>query len=129
MYCPVLKDVCHLLFNTVTNGAHPGMSLRVSSNEKQTSNCNLIVYQQNFQLFFTAATTTVGGRGISVHGGSLSRGSPSRGFSIWGAGGGRSLSGRPSPPYGYVRAVRILLECILVFQNEVIFILEQKGLD
>ena len=50
-------------------------------------------------------------RGVSVQGGVSVRGSfsPER-VSVWG-----SLSGRP--PYSYVRAVRILLECILVPVN------------
>ena len=50
---------------------------------------------------------TVSVQGVSVHGGG---GSLSRGVSVWGG----SLSWR-HPPYGNERAVRILLECILVF--------------
>ena len=45
--------------------------------------------------------------------GSLSVGPPPSGVSVEGVSVGGSLSRRP-PPYGYVRAVRILLECILV---------------
>ena len=53
-------------------------------------------------------------RGISVWGLSVQRGlCPREGLSPGGALPGGSLSGRP-PPYVNVRAVRILLECILV---------------
>ena len=62
-------------------------------------------------------------RGVSVHGGSLSRRSLSGGplsrrvsvwgFSIWGGCLSRGVSVRV-PPYCYVRAMCILLECILV---------------
>ena len=63
---------------------------------------------------FTGVCLSTGGS-MST-GGSLSRGVSVRGsfsperVSVWG-----SLSGRP--PYSYVRAVRILLECILVPVN------------
>ena len=58
--------------------------------------------------------------GISVLGG-LSRGSLSIGGLCWGVSVGGSLSmgglcqGDPQPLFGYVRAVHIVLECILVF--------------
>ena len=49
-------------------------------------------------------------------GGSLSGGALSRGWALSGG----SLSWRP-PPYGNERAVRILLECILVFLCFLVF--------
>ena len=48
------------------------------------------------------------GGSLSSGGGSLSR--------VGSLSGGVSVRDPPPPPYGYVRAVRILLECILVFE-------------
>ena len=60
--------------------------------------------------------------GVSVQGVSVQGGSVYGGFcplvSVWGSLSEGSLSGRlpgQTPPYGNERAVRILLECILVF--------------
>ena len=58
--------------------------------------------------------------GVSVHGGSLFGGLCLRRISVQG------VSVRENPPYGNERAVRILLECILVevyYQNRVICVL------
>ena len=57
----------------------------------------------------------------SVHSGGVCLGVSVKGVSVWGGGGGVSVQQgvyvRETPlplPYGYLRAVRILLECILV---------------
>ena len=134
------------LSSSVSNGAHPSASWQYPEMRSKPEIVTKLFSNRISSCFYGhndnggwVAWGEAGGylsrgslsRGVSVQGGSLSRGvsvqrdlhlvfSPSRG----------SLSGRPpSPLYDYVRAVRILLECILAFQNEVIFILVQKYLD
>ena len=70
-------------------------------------------------MFFTPVCDSVHGRGVSVQGEGLCPG----GWCLSGEGGvlgplsaGGGGSVRETPPYGYVRTVRILLECILVVE-------------
>ena len=67
-------------------------------------------------IFTSVCDSVHGGGGFSV-GGSLSRGGfLSGGVSVQGGSLSKGVSVRETPPqpYGYVRTVRILLECILV---------------
>ena len=102
--CKVKFDIASMVSATLTER----IGLKVQSHLLFTQLLRLLDRPQrscgNVMFIHLSVILFMEGGGISVQGG----------LCLGGLCPGRFLSGRPPPLYGYVRAVRILLECILV---------------